>query len=364
MKKTMMIYPFTREVISIVRYKELLAGYDKVYCVCLPSDMKEGDASYIDNGKEVNCECVNEFESYMDDVDDVFFAADTVNPYIRKQYARLAGLCSEKKKNIGFLYPICKRDHENIQKFCQNSTIEFIQFKNSESPNNSGFFQQISVPVIFVCGSAKDTDKFETQLIIRQNLMKLGFKVSQFGTKYYSELFGFHSIPSYMFHGNMSEHEKILCFNNQVKELELVENPDVILIGLPGGAVRDTENYTTEFAVTAYEISSAVTPDYTIFNIYENENDLEYMIENIFRLNNRYEFDINQIMVSNTYFDYSKTIENGKKEILKVPYREVKDKIMNRRIGDVSIHSLYEEDDDIVMEIVRSLSANAAEINL
>lgn len=69
-------------------------------------------------------------------------------------------------------------------------------------------------------------------------------------------------------------------------------------------------------------------------------------------------------MVYNTYFDYSKTIENGEKEILKVPYREVKDKIMNRRIGDVSIHSLYEEDDDIVMEIVRSLSANAAEINL
>lgn len=286
MKKSMLLFPFTKEVISIVRHRELLKDYEMIYCVCLPADEKEnGDISYFDNGIPVNCICVKKFLDCIDKVDDIYLTTDTENDYIKSEYKKLIELCCEKRKNIGFLYRICAKERQSMQELCRKHNIDLLQFADIRFQFKNKYLEIINVPVIFICGSAKNTDKFETQLIVRKGLMEAGYKVSQIGTKYYSELFGFYSIPEYLYDCGMTETEKIICFNNQVKGIEREEKPDVIIIGIPGGTIRESEKGLTEFTIPAYEISSAITPDYTIMNIYENECDPEYLAETITSLN-------------------------------------------------------------------------------
>lgn len=364
MKKSMLLFPFTKEVISIVRHRDLLKEYKEIYCVCLPADAREDrDISYFDNGIPVNCICMKNFETCIDRADDIYITTDTENDYVKSEYKKLIELCFSKKKNIGFLYRICEKERQRMQNLCRKHNIEMLSFVGDKFSLENKYLEKINVPVIFICGSARDTDKFETQLIVRKGLKKAGYRVSQIGTKYYSELFGFHPIPEYLYGCGMTETEKIICFNNQVKAIEREEKPDVIIIGIPGGMIREFESGLMELTIPAYEISLAVNPDYTIMNLYENECETEYLTDTITALNGRYEFEINQIIVSNVWLDYAKTKETGEKEILRIPYQEVMKGIENNYVDNIPVGSIYEDYDDIVMNIIKNLTGNTEDIN-
>lgn len=73
--------------------------------------------------------------------------------------------------------------------------------------------QQISVPIVFVVGTAPYTEKFQIQLALRKQLLANGYKVSSIGSKPYSSLFGFHSFPFFM-NENKDDTQKIILFLN------------------------------------------------------------------------------------------------------------------------------------------------------
>lgn len=119
--------------------------------------------------------------------------------------------------------------------------------------------------------------KFEIQLSIRENLQSKGYKISQIGSRNYCEFLGFHSFPGFMYNRNLSESEKIILFNNYIKRLENDENPDLIVIGIPGGIMKRNDTFTSYFGIFAYEISQAVTPDYVICSTQYQDFKHEYL---------------------------------------------------------------------------------------
>ena len=93
---------------------------------------------------------------------------------------------------------------------------------------------------------------------------ELGYNVEVISTRLDSEVLGINPIPQFMFETGMSESEKIIKYNHYVKQIELVKDPDLIIIGVPGGIMPfDKVNY-NNFGAIAFLISMAVSVDYAI----------------------------------------------------------------------------------------------------
>lgn len=163
--------------------------------------------------------------------------------------------------------------------------------------------QKLEVPVIFAAGVTPYTEKFHVQLGLRKRLMDNGYKVSLIGSKEYSGLFGFHSFPLFMSEP-MDNTERILLFRKYVKYIEQQEQPDIIVVGIPGGIMGVNRKHHFDFGMTAYMVSQAVEPDYVIMNMLYSQNYTKEQLEEInqcckYKLN----FEIDSFHLSNSFFD-------------------------------------------------------------
>lgn len=181
--------------------------------------------------------------------------------------------------------------------------------------------QGIAVPIIFVAGTTSYTEKFHVQLVLRKRLSDNGYKVSQIGSKPYSSLFGFHSYPSFM-SDSMNNTKKIISFKKYVKYIELQEQPELIIVGIPGGIMAVNKKHHFDFGMTAYMISQAVDADYVIMNMLYSLKYTEEQLEEIRKVcRYRFNFEIDCFHLSNALLDPAtlkdenlKFIKMGKKE--------------------------------------------------
>lgn len=180
-------------------------------------------------------------------------------------------------KHIICTMKLDKTKYSQLKYECERKGVHLFMYNNLNSfdedkfINTHNFLNDIKVPVIFVCGNGERTNKFHIQLSLRRKLHAEGYRVAQIGSRNYCEILGFHSFPSFMYSGRLTETEKILSFNHFVKQLEISEKPEVIVIGIPGGIMPFNNILTNHFGIFAYEISQAVKPDAAIFSVlYEN----------------------------------------------------------------------------------------------
>ena len=192
-----------------------------------------------------------------------------------------------------------------------------------------GQLKKIETPVIFILGIGEKTHKFHIQLTLRNYFLESGYKVSQVGSRNYCELFGFHSMPEFMYSYSISESSKIILFNNFIKELDILEKPDVIIIGIPGGIMPLNDVFTNKFGIMAYEISQAVTPDAAVFSIYFNNYQNEHFERLITSIRYRLGIHIDFFNMANIFFDWDRS-----RETKRMQYLTVESKLTDTRIKD------------------------------
>lgn len=163
--------------------------------------------------------------------------------------------------------------------------------------------QKLCIPVVFVVGITPYTEKFHVQLALRKHLLDDGYKVSQIGSKAYCNLFGFHSYPAFM-NESMDNTRKILLFRKYVKYIEQQEQPDIIIIGIPGGIMSVNRKYHFDFGMTTYMVSHAVEPDYVIMSMLYNSNYTEEQLEEINQTCiHKFNWKIDSFHISNSLLD-------------------------------------------------------------
>lgn len=121
----------------------------------------------------------------------------------------------------------------------------------------------IDTPVLVVYGTEAGTDKLAVQLSLREEFIHRGYKVASISSRVDSELYGMYAMPAFMIESGCSEAEKIRRYNHYVKQIELTEHPDIIIIiiGIPGGTLPYDRIDHNEYGILAYEISFAVPCD-------------------------------------------------------------------------------------------------------
>ena len=120
---------------------------------------------------------------------------------------------------------------------------------------------QINTPVLFICDLYGGLDTFDINLKISDSMKNKGYSVLQVSHKLESSLFGIVTFPKFMFDRSLTNKERILNFNKFIKEKEILEKPDLIIIEVPGELYPFSKKMVSNFGIMAYEISHAIPND-------------------------------------------------------------------------------------------------------
>lgn len=337
-----LIYPYDLECCPIVRHKKIIKEYEIVALVSPRGwGMTGKDGGTADYSSKMGLVISSDFEGNLSLCDTVLFCKSDKPLDFESIVMPKISQAIEAKKNIIISSSIKKELFDIISRKCAQNGVDFKYFGTlikqqefQEIPHEGEFIHDIATPVIFVMGIGERTNKFEVQLSLRENIRKMGYIISQIGSREYCELLGFHSFPVFMYNKEISETNKIVLFNHYVKRIEMEENPDLIIIGVPGGIMPYNNNLTNRFGVLAYELSQAVTPDSTIFSCHYNEYLEEYFIKMVESVRSRLGCKVNCFNISNVVFDW-----NNSKEWRKESYISLDSEYVDKKMQDYAAYN-------------------------
>lgn len=360
-KKTTTIYPYSKDDIQLFRYAKLIGDIQPVYAVSPPGWGLIGkDATAIDGGKPSGIVITENLDSALQNSELLVIASfehyvgeegglkDTLETAIqyKKPFVLLSPpqtpeeqIALETAKQLGLLHWSSEQDHRNI-----------IALANEKDDCD-----ELKSPVTLIVGQGPYTSKFETQLGVRQELIKRGYKVSQIGSRPYCELFGFHSFPSFMFSKELDETQKIITLNQFVKQIENEEEPDLIIVCVPGGIMPVFEKAHNNFGILHVEVSAAIEPDSVIYNLYSNEYSTQFYEKSAEMMYHRLNHvKTNCFIMSGSWIDYGAHHENKEFRIIKFdkPYNKIIEK--PEEVPSLSIFekNVFEKATDAVVAVL------------
>lgn len=242
--KKLLIYPFTKEMCPLARYRNQLKEYELIAAIPAHGFGWEGkDVCEIDGGTPTGFILGGIFSDELKRCDAVLFNACDKN--MEKEYAEYEKLA-----------------HMSVKEFV--TAIPNV-IPEPEITQSDLKLKEIPIPVVMVMGLGENCQKFDIQLSLRDTFIKSGYKVSQFGTKSYSMLFGFDSLPDMP---ETSLWKKTYLYNNLFWEAYKREKPDILIVGVPGGIMPTTSYAYERFGETALALSYAARPDIAFLSYY------------------------------------------------------------------------------------------------
>lgn len=284
MNKTI-IYPFNFTSSVIVRYKDLIKNINIISCIApndIVGDIK--DVSFYDEGIPINMPVYSYsyYENELNKCDTVIwgeynyveienFFESVINDI--KKAIKL-------KKNIICLQKLDPLVKDELNMFADFHKVIFTYYDYVKIDYHELYkekLKNIDIPVIMNYSMLENSMKFNTQLILKKIFENEEYRISQIGTKHYSGFFNIHPYPDFMFNTNISDRDKILCFNTYINDIIKKEKSDLCIIGVPGEIMPFNNAYNFNFGIMAYLVSCAVKPDYTILNTHYLKLNDEYI---------------------------------------------------------------------------------------
>ena len=254
--KKMLVYPFNRDFLPVCACADQLIGYE-ISALVSPAGFGCG-------GKIVPCGskmiAVSErIEEHLAECDVVFLAEcwfpvdfDTVLLPELQQAVRL-GKQILLTENSYREYERSLSEHGLLE---AASLLCIPQWRDCEP-----IVLPLEVPVVYVVGTMQNTGKFQTAMGIKQMLEARGYKISLVGSRCESTLFRDTPFPAYMTDRYYTEAQRIYSFNRLMKNIELEERPDLILVAVPGAVLPSGHKHIEDFGLTATLVQLAAPPD-------------------------------------------------------------------------------------------------------
>lgn len=348
------IYPFNDECMVFLEYSNLL---NSEYRICeaaslngwgfvgrnikLESDNYQIKASpelfnnkidilfvpEFDASESVEEFIVNEIIGMVPEVSEIMCAANLSEAGVNK----IRQACGDQNLNCKFL------------KLAEKALSDDITAIYNDGRKN---LEKIDVPIIVIAGLWENTDKFKTSLVLRNKLLKEGYRVSQIGSRNYCELFGFHSFPGFMTDSKISEIDKPLMLNRYVKKIADCEESDVIIIGIPGSIQSFNEKYTNRFGILPYITFQALLVDFLIMCTFYEYSSVKFLDEISQLCKYRFSCCVDAYHMSNLYIDLAETEEKNKVITNRIP-RNIINKTLKDNYGEskIPVFNLYEDRD-------------------
>lgn len=342
------IYPYTIEDTFLLRYN--LFHYGQIQPVSLAEDRYNGlDAGVIDYGETLGIKISDDFDSCIDEANDVI-----VTKLDNRILERVITAINKGKNIISLQYS----DEFSllIQSACEKRGVDYRDLCHVSNPNlllKDMIIATFDTPIVLVCGMSEMTQKSEILLSVHSELSEKGYKVSTIGSKPYEINPSIHGFPMYMLKKN-DEYSKIVYFNNYIKSIEIKDRPDVILISVPGGVVPYDTKHNNNYGVLAYLVSQAIgNVDYAIFTMAYNNYDKDFFDFIYPYVKYRYGFDIDMFHLSNYFHDLN---IDGSDDVILMNKKRVVSKVNElQQLNDIKLYSVFENKGYVVDDILCKL---------
>ncbi|MEN8908018.1 MAG: TIGR04066 family peptide maturation system protein [Clostridiales bacterium] len=283
-KKKSIIYPFDNKSIPYVKFKKLFINYE-IAEVCSPPGWGiAGNKKFLN---DLPVKISSDFKKSVENCEAVIFTLP------RKLFLDIELIISKikyaakKGKKIVVMFDLYDRE-KLVRDVCEEYGVDLEYYKDMAINYNQLNkyiinLEEFTAPIIFVAGDKEDLNKFEIQLLLKDNFEEEGYKVSQIGSRSGCEILGFHSFPEFMFNLK-NEEDKVYVFNKFIRHIEKTEKPDLIIIGIPGGAFPLRENSKENLGIKHFMVSKSITPDFVVHCMMNNINEdvINYSSKNKF----------------------------------------------------------------------------------
>ena len=129
----------------------------------------------------------------------------------------------------------------------------------------------IDTPVLFVLGLSKSINSLKQLLDLKKQFMEEGYKVALCSDEKEAQIFEgayWLNMLSETESKGRNQVDKIILLNHYLKQIEVNENFDLIIIGILKGTTSFGRKIVEDFGVNAYSVSKAVRPDCTVLNVF------------------------------------------------------------------------------------------------
>ncbi|MEG1513354.1 MAG: TIGR04066 family peptide maturation system protein [Clostridia bacterium] len=298
------VYPLDRNTTPLLRYarSEFVAGVSPK-----GRGYGGGDLSVIDGGQKTSDHILEDFPLALEEHSDcdriVFLQGAGV--FNAQDYFSCLKIAQSNGKHIML--------SKSIEKLLADeghliSNVDIIE--SNEMPieqclegYSSESLEVVPAPIVTVFGMGENTDKFFLQLAIREQFLAKGYNVLQLGSKEYSKLCGFQTLPDFVYNASIPMTKRIVALNHYLCQRINHEKPDVVIIGAPGGVMPLDRHFHNEFGELPFIISMAAQPDIAVLSMYyipdmnlEFLNDIRTFLK--YRLNCNFDF----INIANTAY--------------------------------------------------------------
>lgn len=346
-----LIYPFDRKTIPLVKHFHLIEGMELTTLVA-PRGWRPLQTTFYVGDKEIKIEY--DFEKALEnctliwlvDSEQKISTTELIYPQVKKAIEQNKKiLCTKnlEQKELGEFFNIVPIEN----RYSLNEREKDILAYSLE-------FFDIDTPIIFICGMFCDLEKFEIQLTFREEFLKQKLKLLQIGSRKCSEVFGFYSLPDYLYNNDVSERDKILMFNQYLKRKEIEEKPDVIIIGIPGDVLPYSRKVVGNFGTIMNHITQTIIPDCVIFSMpyYSNLEVTPILSRQMWK---KYNFGIDYFFMCNKMIESSESTLSNKMIYLTVDEEEVQKRVSENKLGNVYCLSMKENVEELAGIIVKQL---------
>lgn len=272
-KKKVAIYPFSKELLPIVKYFNELQDIYQLTCVYAPvgSGMEGHDAGFICNHPDTGITIISginnavmQWETLL--VIETRDKSDSLQADVQRTvYEAIAN-----NKEVVFFYSCqsCIPDwvYSLQKKYPDRIRVDLEPYEGENVKFNKPHIHmnKIVSPVILVGGVIQEADTGELMVQLWRKLKRQGIMASVVMENPVTKLLG--AIPIYgTYHNtNMSEPQKIKYLNKVLSEIESEVRPDVFLIEAPDALLQYSDSVPNGFGIWTQMLSIACPPDYIV----------------------------------------------------------------------------------------------------
>jgi len=349
-KRKTVIYPYHSEVTAVVRYLERLNPlYQVTNLVMSPSNRNKGkDAGLIYNKPELGLPITTDIVEAVSECDCLMIMDGLYPDRFRESIITNMKMAVKMKKEIICTLKLDEDEQKAIAEESRTNNIAFHYWHTNvlnDFPDKSKKLYTTKAPVLFVGELIEGADAFEITLGMTHFLRKKGYKVVSIIDKPWGNLLDMTPMPD-MVRKQTDDNTKLYVLNRFLEQVERNENPDVIIIQLPGAVMRFNDTLTVGFGIVPYLVSLAVQPDWMVLGTFYDRMDPEYYDSLSERLEHQLGNGIDAVHISNAFVDLSDSTRADKIALLRVG-QEMVDKEVKRlnQAGAIPVYNCCIEEE-------------------
>lgn len=219
----------------------------------------------------------------------------------------------------------------------------------------------LETPLIYIAGLQEDADQEGVLTALTDQFRTNGYTVCSFGTQDYLHLLGIHS---FRFIDYPKLERCAFHINHFIKAAEASEQPDIMLVQIPGTLFRSDNRVVGDLGQYAHLFSQLFLPDYLICTVTFGTYGRGYVDALEQSLVRKYDFPLDALHISNKYINHERSYDSSHVSYYRTTFDMVETAVTTTaaQSGKLTANMLEEKGSEAVYSsIVRKLEHREGE---